>query len=82
MTIYSIVLFRFTPAFLTQNDTSRFHGFNERMSVDNFAQVSISKKFKKKKNDKMSWQMAFLTSLLHHNSSRESICQNCSFVVV
>jgi len=32
-------IYRFTPAFLTANDTSRFHGFNERMSVANFAQV-------------------------------------------
>ena len=32
-------IYRFTPAFIGKNDTKRFHGFNERISVDNFAQV-------------------------------------------
>jgi hypothetical protein len=31
---------RFTPAFLTPNDTARFHGLNERISVANFNQVT------------------------------------------
>ena len=30
---------RFTPAFTTKNDISRFHGFNERISTENYAQV-------------------------------------------
>ena len=30
---------RFTPAFITKSDTKRFHGFNERISVDNFVQT-------------------------------------------
>ena len=30
---------RFTPAFITKNDTKRFHGFNERISVENFIQT-------------------------------------------
>ena len=30
---------RFSPAFLTRNDTDRFHGYNERISVDNLVQV-------------------------------------------
>jgi len=32
-------IYRFSPVFITPNDTSRFHGINERISVDNFAQV-------------------------------------------
>jgi carboxypeptidase PM20D1 len=32
-------IYRFSPAFLIGNDTSRIHGFNERISIDNFAQV-------------------------------------------
>ena len=28
-----------TPAFITKSDTKRFHGFNERISVDNFVQT-------------------------------------------
>ena len=35
------VALRFTPAFLTPNDTARFHGINERISVDNFNQVEV-----------------------------------------
>ena len=32
-------IYRFSPAFITKNDTKRFHGFNERISVKNFVQV-------------------------------------------
>jgi len=32
-------IYRFTPAFITKNDTKRFHGFNERISVENFVQT-------------------------------------------
>jgi len=32
-------IYRFSPAFITSNDTTRFHGINERISVNNFAQV-------------------------------------------
>ncbi|XP_023342401.1 N-fatty-acyl-amino acid synthase/hydrolase PM20D1.1, partial [Eurytemora carolleeae] len=32
-------IYRFTPSFVRKTDVSRFHGFNERISVDNFAQV-------------------------------------------
>jgi len=32
-------IYRFTPAFIQKNDTNRFHGFNERISVNNFVQV-------------------------------------------
>lgn len=32
-------IYRFTPAFIRKNDTKRFHGFNERISVKNFVQV-------------------------------------------
>jgi len=32
-------VYRFTPAFIGKNDTKRFHGFNERISVNNFVQV-------------------------------------------
>jgi len=32
-------VYRFTPAFTTKNDISRFHGFNERISTENYAQV-------------------------------------------
>merc|ERR1712173_469917 len=29
-------IYRFSPAFITPNDTNRFHGINERISVHNF----------------------------------------------
>lgn len=32
-------IYRFSPAFISKNDTKRFHGFNERISVNNFVQV-------------------------------------------
>ena len=32
-------IFRFTPAFTTKNDLSRFHGYDERISVKNYVQV-------------------------------------------
>eukprot|EP00092_Neocalanus_flemingeri_P018492 GFUD01020012.1.p1 GENE.GFUD01020012.1~~GFUD01020012.1.p1 ORF type:complete len:582 (-),score=147.32 GFUD01020012.1:33-1778(-) len=32
-------IYRFTPAFITRNDTKRIHGFNERIAVNNFVQV-------------------------------------------
>jgi len=32
-------IYRFSPAFITPNDTNRFHGINERISVHNFGQV-------------------------------------------
>jgi len=32
-------IYRFSPAFIGKNDTKRFHGFNERISVNNFVQV-------------------------------------------
>ena len=32
-------IFRFTPAFITKNDLSRFHGYDERISVKNYVQV-------------------------------------------
>ena len=31
--------YRFSPALIRQNDTKRFHGFNDKISVDNFAQI-------------------------------------------
>jgi hypothetical protein len=34
---------RFTPTFITPNDTSRYHGLNERISVSNFKQVNLLK---------------------------------------
>ena len=34
-----VFISRFSPAFITSNDTTRFHGINERISVNNFAQV-------------------------------------------
>ncbi len=35
---------RFTPTFITPNDTSRYHGLNERISVTNFKQVNLLQK--------------------------------------
>lgn len=32
-------IYRFTPAFTTKSDISRFHGYNERISVANYVQV-------------------------------------------
>ena len=32
-------IFRFTPAFTTKNDLSRFHGYDERISLKNYVQV-------------------------------------------
>ena len=34
--------FRFSPTFLMKTDLDRFHGLNERISVDNYAQVSTA----------------------------------------
>ena len=35
----SIDISRFTPAFTTKNDLSRFHGYDERISLKNYVQV-------------------------------------------
>merc|ERR1719500_194403 len=32
-------IYRFTPAFTTKSDISRFHGYNERISVANYVRV-------------------------------------------
>lgn len=32
-------IYRFSPVFLTPNDTNRFHGDNERISIKNYEQV-------------------------------------------
>jgi carboxypeptidase PM20D1 len=33
--------FRFSPTFLRKNDLDRFHGLDERISVENYAQVIL-----------------------------------------